>query len=345
MATKKRQSDPAVAELLAQEYYRFSFFTAVELLERTAVRKKSLGQALVPAEEAVRFSVPANLQFPPSDISALNLPGDDTPAEMEVTFLGLTGPSGVLPYWFTELTQQRLYQKDTTLKAFFDIFHHRLLSLFYLAWKKHKFTVNYHSGALDRLSQQLLCLTGLGTAGLSERIGLPEESLIFYSGHFSRNAASASAIQTSVEHFSGVPAAIRQFINRVLPLEQDNLSQLGGANGQLGVNAVVGSQVWECQSKFCVELGPLSYADFKRLLPDGKMLRALFALIKYMVGVEFEFNIRLTLKKSEARPCVLGGSGPDAPQLGWTSWIKNPDYKCVHNTDLTFAEKDLSIKA
>jgi len=343
VATKKRQPDPAVAELLAEEYYRFSFFKAVELLEQSARGKKCLGQALVPGEEAVRFSVPANLQFPASDISSL-VPGtEDLPAELEVTFLGLIGPSGILPCWFTELTQQRVYKKDRTLKAFFDVFHHRLISLFYLAWKKHKFTVNYRSGAHDRLSQHLLSLTGLGTAGLSERIGLPEESLTFYSGHFSRNAASATSIQASVEHFSGVPATVRQFINRVLPLEKDNLSQIGGVNGKLGVNTVVGSQVWECQTKFRVELGPLSFDEFQRFLPNGRMLRPIFALVKYMVGVEFEFDIRLILKRSEVRPCMLGGTGPDAAQLGWTSWIKSSEYRCSYDTALAFAEKDLSV--
>ena len=341
MATKKRQSDSSVIQRLREEYYSFSFFKAVELLENRMPEKKRLGQALVPAEEAVRFSVPAHLKFPASDISALKEATEDHPADMEVTFLGLIGPSGMLPHWFTELAQQRLYKKDKTLKAFFDLFHHRLISLFYLAWKKHRFTVNYQSGAKDRLSQQLLSLTGLGTGGLAERIGLPEESLNFYSGHFSRQCASATAIQASVEHFSGVTARVHQFINRVLPLEKEDLSQLGGANGQLGVNTVVGSQVWECQTKFRVELGPLTFREFRRFLPNGKMLRPIIALVKYMVGIEFEFDVRLVLHKDEIKPCELGKTGPDAPQLGWTSWLQSPQFDNPQNPSLTFAEKDL----
>ncbi len=343
MATKKRKPDSSVAEQLFEEYYSYSFFKAVELLETLTPDKKKLGQALVPEDEALRFSVPADLKFPASDISALSKGTDAGPSNMEVTFLGLIGPSGVLPHWFTELAQQRSHKKDHTLKAFFDLFHHRLISLFYLAWKKHRFTVNYQSGAKDRLSQHLLSLTGLGTAGLSSRIGIPEESLTFYSGHFSRNTASASAIRSSVEHFSGVKANIRQFVARVLPLELEDLSQLGGANGQLGVNTVVGSQVWESQTKFQVELGPLSFVEFKRFLPNGKMLQPIFALVKYMVGIEFEFDVRLVLKRDEIKPCVLGDSGPDAPQLGWTSWLTSPEFDNPQNPSLTFAEKDLRV--
>ncbi|MBW1746559.1 MAG: type VI secretion system baseplate subunit TssG [Deltaproteobacteria bacterium] len=73
---------------------------------------------------------------------------------------------------------ERNRRKDFSLTAFYDIFHHRLISLFYLAWKKYKFPVNYLPGAGDRLSGYLLSLTGLGTAGLTKKIGLSEESLI-----------------------------------------------------------------------------------------------------------------------------------------------------------------------
>ena len=68
---------------------------------------------------------------------------------------------------------ERVRQKDFSLTSFLDIFHHRLISLFYLAWKKHRFPENYLPGAQDRLSQYLLSLIGLGTPGLAGRLGLP----------------------------------------------------------------------------------------------------------------------------------------------------------------------------
>jgi type VI secretion system protein ImpH len=49
------------------------------------------------------------------------------------------GPSGVLPYNYTELVIDRLRNKDRALAEFLDIFHHRMISLFYQAWEKYRF--------------------------------------------------------------------------------------------------------------------------------------------------------------------------------------------------------------
>ena len=338
VVTKERESDTSVKESLFQEFYRFSFFKAVGLLESFFSDRKPLGQTLEPGEEPVRFSVKPGLSFPPSDISDLQRSDDASPVNMEVTFMGLIGPSAVLPYWYNELVMERLRRKDTSLAAFYDIFHHRLITLFYLAWKKHRFPENYLPGAKDRLSLCLLSLLGLGTPGLTGRIGLPEESLIFFSGLLSNSVPSAVAIEATVEYFSGTRAKVQQFIERVLPLNPEDQTQLGLANGELGIDTVCGSYVWESQSKFRVNLGPMGYDHFLRLLPSGDLLRPIFSLVRYMVGIEYEFEIRLFLRREEVPPCVLGMEVPPSSRLGWTTWIKSPGITHKEDPYITFQE-------
>jgi type VI secretion system protein ImpH len=209
-----------------------------------------------------------------------------------------------------------------------------------LAWKKHRFPENYSPGARDRLSRYLLSLSGLGTPGLGERIGLPEESLAFYSGFLSMQAPSAIAIGAAAEYLSGTAVAVDQFIEKAIPLSPEDQTQLGSENAALGVDTVCGSYVWDCQSKFRLNLGPMKYAEFIRFLPSGDMLGPIFSLVKYMVGIEYEFEACIYLKREDVPPCVLGGRGT-AARLGWTTWIETRDF--VHEMDpfITFQESDL----
>lgn len=341
MAPKKRQSGSPLKDRLLEEFYRFSFFKAVDLLESLFPDKDPLGQTLVPENEAVRFSVKPGFVFPPSEIANIKQGEEDGPVEMEVAFMGLIGPSGVLPNSYNELAEERVSKKDTGLTSFFDIFHHRLISLFYMAWKKHQFQANYIPGAKDRLSNYLLSLSGLGTPGLTEMIGLPEESLTFCSGLLSRPAPSAAAIEATVGYLSGAETQVEQFIEKAIHLDSEDRTCLGMANSELGTDTVCGTYIWDCQATFRVNLGPMGIKDFQRFLPSGDMLGPVFSLIKYMVGMEFEFEVRIFLRKEEVPPCVLGAETPVAARLGWTTWTKSGDMMHEENPYITFQENSL----
>ena len=94
---------------------------------------------------------------------------------MTVAFMGLTGPQGVLPRYYTELMLERLQAKDQTLRDFFDVFNHRMISLFFRAWEKHHCTVGFEQwlllGKEDRFARCLFALAGLGNASCRRRGG------------------------------------------------------------------------------------------------------------------------------------------------------------------------------
>ncbi|MCB2181945.1 MAG: type VI secretion system baseplate subunit TssG [Desulfobulbaceae bacterium] len=340
MAPEKRQSSSPLEESFKEEFYTFSFFKAVDLLEKLYADKRPLGQTQDPRQEAVRFSVSPGLAFAPSDIAGFSPPTDDEPCSMDVAFMGLLGPSGVLPHWCNEMAVERRRKKDYSISAFLDIFHHRLISFFYLAWKKHQFPVTYLPGSRDKLSWYLLSLAGLGTTGLRGRIGLPEESLSFYSGLLSRQTPSAVSIESAVAYYSGTSVSVEQFVERMIPLSPEDQTSIGKANARLGEDTVCGSFVWDCQTKFRVNLGPMGINEFLRFLPSGDLLRPIFSFVRYMVGIEYEFDVRVFLKRDEVPLCVLGAESP-APRLGWSTWIKSPDI--VHHEDpsIIFEEEGL----
>src|SRR4051794_17537525 len=130
----------------------FQFFQAVALLQRMLSDRRPVGQFYSPEDETVRFHVNPRMGFPASEIQQLQV-HNDAPADMMVNFMGLTGPQGVLPHVYSELILERLRAKDRSLAAFLDIFNHRAISLFYRAWQRTFFPVNYSTGPLDYFSQ------------------------------------------------------------------------------------------------------------------------------------------------------------------------------------------------
>src|SRR5688572_17697079 len=139
MASARRGKNVAVNELLAAEPYRFDFFQAVRVLEALARRgengerkRQPVGGDHAPQDEVVRFRAHVSHRFPAGGIQDLRLPkSDDDLFEMTVSFLGAIGPSGALPQHYTQLVIDRVRQKDTSLRDFLDLFHHRLISHYY----------------------------------------------------------------------------------------------------------------------------------------------------------------------------------------------------------------------
>jgi type VI secretion system protein ImpH len=341
MACAQRGADSSVKERLFRECYRFSFFNAVQLLERLAPGKEPLGEALTPGREGVRFRVSPGFSFPASDLCAVH-EGEGQSA-LEVAFFGLIGPSGVLPHWYNELAAERKSQKDGALAAFFDLFHHRLLTLFYLAWKKHRFELNYRPDAGDRFSFYLRSLVGLGTDGVSGKMGLPEESPMYFAGLLSRGVPSADAVCSAVSYYFQVDARIDQFVGRPITLAPEDRTALGRANCRIGEDAICGSQVWESQSRFRLNLGPMPFGTYVTFFPGGDRLKSLFSLVKYQVGPEYEFDVRLVLKKEDVPGCRLGAAGSPAGRLGWSTWVKSPDMVLRSDPYATFEEADVEM--
>ena len=325
---------PPLEDVLFEEGYRFDFFQAVRVLERLYPERQPVGRDANPSREAVRFRSHPSLSFPPSAIYEIAR-GEDGggPAQMTIAFMGLTGLLGVLPRHYTELLIERMRHKDEALRDFFDLFTHRLLSLFYRAWEKYRFPIAYERTVSkgegdDRFTLYLFDLIGLGTKGLRRRLEVEDEPLLFYGGLLAQHPRSASALEGVVSDYFEVPATVTQFIGQWLPLSEASRSRLGPgeANNALGVNAVAGRRVWDQQANFRLRLGPLTFDEFCRFLPSGDGFRTLVAITRFSAGQEFDFDLQLVLKAAEVPWCRLGGNGEHGMRLGWSTWLKNQEF-------------------
>jgi type VI secretion system protein ImpH len=325
MAAEGGRPDTPLEQTLYEEPYRFEFFQAVRLFERLGGGRAPVGrQGAAPRREAVRFRTHPSLRFPASQLHRVTHEGVDegAPPEATVAFMGLTGPLGVLPAHITELVADRARYKDTALWEFLDLFNHRLISLFYRAWERYRFTVAFERGGRDEFTAHLFGLIGMGTGGLEGRLGLRDEGLLFYAGLIAQRPHSAAATAAALGDYFGVPARLRPFTGQWLRLDDDNLCRLGRASSRLGVDSVAGTRVWDTQSKFRMVFGPLSLPEFTAFLPTGANYRPAVEFLRLMAGVELDFDVQLVLRAPEVPECRLGAAGPARPMLGWTTWLK-----------------------
>lgn len=358
MAAPGRRDDLALIDRLVREPGRFGFFQAVRLLERMESARGRVGEDMVPNREVVRFRAAPTLRFPASEILAIRPPRAEaaesglpaSPYEMIVTFMGLTGPQGVLPSYFTRLLLRRLRAKDATLRDFLDVLNHRRISLFYRAWAKYRFPVAFERARSREITRDdvftrcLFSLVGLGTGGLRGRHALDDHTFIYYGGLFAHRPRSAVALEGMLGYQFGLPVRVQQFRGQWLRLARRDRSMLpndrhpAGRYNRQGRDVVLGRRVWDVASKFRIRLGPLVLDEFDRFLPPpiGDCLVELAQLARTYAGSELDFDVQLVLAAGQWPRCELGGQGRRRAHLGWNVWLSSGAF-AEENGDAVFS--------
>ena len=322
-------TDKPLNQILVDEPYRFEFFQAVRLLEKVRPERRAVGRNAMPHEEVVRFRSRVALDFPASEVHEINETVDaktgDERLEMLVNFMGMVGVSGVLPQPYTDLVLDRVRHRDTAMWSFLDIFTHRAVSMFYRAWRKYRFPVGYERGN-DEFTAYLYDLVGLGTKGLRGRMSLADESLLPYAGLIAQRPHSTNALENVLSDYFGTTVRVRQFFGQWLALDSADYTRLGNQNSILGESSIAGTRIWEQQSKFRVRLGPLDFKQFQEFLPNGSAYEPLRSIIRFMVGLEFDFDVQLLLRAQQVPSTILTTRALRKPMLGWTSFLKTKPF-------------------
>lgn len=321
---EQKQRLTRIAALLEREPYRTEFFQAVRLLQKIEGDRGPVEYFITPKQEAVRFSSLPTLTFPPSQLHSLER-GPDGQLRLVVQFMGSMAAVSSLPQSYTEFLLGLMRNKDTAMAEFLDIFNHRMVSLFYRGWEKHRFFLGFEQGGRDALSPRLRDLLGLGTAGLEERTSLPDRAYLAYTGLLGRHTRSAAALQQLLEDFFALPVKVEQFAGTWRRLPESDLtvfSDTARASERLGMATVVGSEIWDQHGRVRVVLGPMPLPAYLSFLPGNAAYRDLETWMRFFTSGQYETEVQLILQREEAPACVLGASSPERPRLGLVSWLK-----------------------
>ncbi|MBE7181537.1 MAG: type VI secretion system baseplate subunit TssG [Terriglobus roseus] len=316
--------------MLRDQPWPVRFFQMVRLLERLHPERRPVGIFVAPADEVARFAAHTSFSFPASEIQSYT-EGDNSPDRLSVNFMGLSTMNGPLPAPYTEMLLERVRAKDHAMGEFFDIFNHRILSLFYRGWKKYRFYIAYEQsrGDDDLVTRLMYDLLGLGTEGLRDRSVIADEAKIFYGGLLNQSTRTAQGLQQILSDYFQVSVEVQQFTgswNR-LPSSDHTLLNYGSSDSErLGYATVIGDEVWDQQGTLSVRLGPMRLARYLEFLPGGQASEQLADWLRFYGRREFDFVIQLVLDRNDVPPIQLSSDVEEMPRLGFASWLKNKPF-------------------
>jgi type VI secretion system protein ImpH len=246
-----------------------------------------------------------------------------------VGLMGLFGPSGVLPRYYSEVVTQALRSRSTALRDFLDLLAHRFVAFFARGGIKYRPARAAETAARsqDQVARVLLALTGYGTPHLADRLAAGTEPLLHYAGLFALRPRSADRLGALTSDWLGMRVEVVEFAGAWLPLPPDQRTRLArnGAWCRLGVDAAAGVRAWDPQARIILRIGPLDLKGFQRLLPDRIALHRLVSLVRAYVGYELGFAINPVLAAHDVPPLLLDATSDPPPRLGWNTWVPGPD--------------------
>lgn len=324
-----------VLKTLMEEPWTYEFNALLRRLDASHTGP-GFGRSSKPSEDVVRLGQTATMSFMPSSVNSIT-PNAIAP-RIGLSFSGLFGAHGPMPLHLTEwIHERRHHDNDHTLEAFADIFHHRFFSLLYRAWVDSKPTIALHERSEKDIFRRFIgCFGGLSdiSMGASEDHGRR-----YYMGHIGAGPARPEALEQVLQDRFNVAVKVHEFIGEWLDIDTEDCVSIGKC--ALGDGAILGNDVFSRATRFEVELGPLTLAEFNAFLPHGKNVVGLEEIIVAMVGMEMSWQVRLVLHADEINGVTLkSDDSVSSARLGYDSWMNTEASRSKSRSDMVVHHDD-----
>ncbi|WP_053062551.1 type VI secretion system baseplate subunit TssG [Photobacterium aquae] len=276
---------------------RDDFYRSVYSLQRQMSEigeSNELGTDTLPNNECIRFKACQTLGFAGTAIESIRETSSDSGVkrlDININFMGLTGPSGALPRHYTELVMQRARLKDVAIREFFDMFNHRLISLQYRSWEKYQYPIQherYLNGKESIIDSVLHALTG-ATHNLD----------VFMGGLLAKTIRNSQSLRQILTLIGGCQVEIKEFVGRWLQLSPSEQTCLGsrlqpeGQHAQLGVSSMLGQRVWDLSSAIDIELHVNEREKAAMLMNQGPLLQTMKQIVSHYLSPSIHVSWRL----------------------------------------------------
>ncbi len=314
---------PSTTEMLLSELaaapHSMDLFALMRRLEASDSTATKWGYANKYHDEKLQFGQEPSSIFPSSTIAKLYQYSNGRKPKLAIHSFGLFGANGAMPLVFTEYVKERMaHHGDYALSDFIDIFHNRLIMLFYRAWADANSCTNMDDTE-EKFTTYISSLCASSLPHNTNTDTIPTHARWHNTGHLLRQARTAEGLKNILSGFFNVPVRIEEFVLRWLNLPADEQTRLGNFKGaQLGFDAVLGRKVMSKQQHFRVHLDSLSMEQYEQFLPNTLKYQQLRDWVRTYTGKEFSWDLQLHLHKSIDNTGLQLGNKKN---LGWSTWL------------------------
>ncbi|WP_281557761.1 type VI secretion system baseplate subunit TssG [Thalassomonas sp. RHCl1] len=316
MAGTHGNENEFIKHILQQKsYLEYDLFALLRAIERLSPLYPGLGCSKTPRDDPVRLGQSPLLAFFPSAISEIKKHPDKHLYKIKNSYWGLFGCNGPLPTHLSEYALQRkIAKKDLTLCEFADIFHHRLLSLYYRAWKTGQASLHFDKSTNNEFHKYISALSRSNSTDQQK-----QTTALLYCGLLTNKNTSLALAEQMLTGQLEVTTKILPMQGQWLQIDAKDLSLLGKSNNRLGKSAINGRHVFDRLNKLSLCLSRLSLSQYLSFLPRGAGHRELCSLINLLVPREMTIEVQLTLRPGQATSSHLKNN----TRLGFNSWLGN----------------------
>jgi len=304
---------------------RSTFFHIVALLERLTMEAARVGGDGPASSERIRFRHDYEMGFSAGDISSLrviqmprgpeaHLEAPIPMFEVHTTFMGLTGTISPLPLYISEEVLHE-DENNPVRRDFLDIFHHRLISLFYRAVSKYTPAREHRTHRADTWMRRALFLTNLDPEINTRAIDVHPSVLVrlapLLAGRGRGPRVLALALREALRDalLPDGSVHIDQFAGGWIEVDEDQRMAIGVSNCALGSEAILGKRAYDQSGRFSVRIGPLHSHNYERFLRDGDLLPAVKSMVELCCKEALDFDVKLELAADAVPSFKLSGAG------------------------------------
>ena len=323
---------------------RLGFVPLVRLLERLTPQAVRVGGEGPLSGERIRFRHDRALQFHPGDVVALEQQdGDGEGARYLLTsgFLGLSGSMSPLPAY---LAEEVVHEDDDEplRREFLDLFHHRLLSLFFRAVVRYQPSTEHTRALDDAWSVRALALLGVDAAPERWEGPLSRGDLLRLAPLLVRRSRGPRELEAALRsvlgpRLAGAPIRVEECTGRWTEVDPENWTRLGQRCTVLGQDFLVGHRVYDRAGSFTVAVGPTTWAVLEQFRADGELLALAREVVAWLVRDPLDWLITVTLLPRETPGLQLSARGTS--RLGRSSWLRSRSEQTVLVVDPLHPER------